>query len=161
VFEVVDENFSRPLDRFNGGNSGGFSSEEISKSGRFASLGVAGGDDESVDGGEEGDCFFRLRELYVRWTLEDINFDARKVDVQFRVGDATRLFGFVYIGAKIEKGKGNVFTYTNLHWQVQRQEHEQGLIIEIWLGGRLFSEQEIITFWAESGIIMIPLSAQY
>jgi hypothetical protein len=40
---------------------------------------VAGGDNESVDGGEEGNCrcFFRLRKLYVRWTLEDINFDAR------------------------------------------------------------------------------------
>jgi hypothetical protein len=86
VFEVVDETFSRPLVRFNGGNSGGFSSEEFSKSGRFASLGVAdAGDDESVDGEEEGDCrcFFRLRELYVRWMFEDINFDARDVDAQF------------------------------------------------------------------------------
>ena len=80
VFEVVaDGAFSSPLVRFNGGNSDGFSSEEMSKSGRFATLGVAGGDDESVEGGEEGNCrcFFRLRELYVRWTLDDINFDAR------------------------------------------------------------------------------------
>ena len=83
MFEVVDETFSRPLVRFNRGNIGGFSSEEISKSGRFASLGVAGGDDESVDGGKEGGCFFRLRELYVRWTFEDINFDARAVDAHF------------------------------------------------------------------------------
>ena len=45
-------------------------------SGRFASLGVAGGDDESVEGGEDSRCLFRLRELYVRWTLEDINFGA-------------------------------------------------------------------------------------
>jgi hypothetical protein len=85
VFEIVDGTFSRHLVRFNGENSGGFSSEEISKSGRFVSLGVAGGDDESVDGGEEGNCrcFFRLRELYVRWTLEDINFDAREVGAQW------------------------------------------------------------------------------
>ena len=84
IFEVVDGTFSRPLFRFNGGNSDGFSSEETSKSGRFVGLGVAGGDDESVDGGEEGNCrcFFRLRELYVRWTLEDINFDTREVSAQ-------------------------------------------------------------------------------
>ena len=81
IFEIVDGIFSRPLFRFKGGNSDESSSEEISKSGRFVSLNVAGGDDESVDGGEEGncECFFRLRELYVRWTLEDINFDAREV----------------------------------------------------------------------------------
>jgi hypothetical protein len=42
-------------------------------------LDVAGGDDESVDGGEEGNCRRFLRELYVRWTLEDIKFDAREV----------------------------------------------------------------------------------
>ena len=72
VFELVD---SRDLVRFNGGNNDGFSSEEISENSRFVSLGVAGGDDESVDGGDEGDgsCFFLLRELYVRWTLEDIS----------------------------------------------------------------------------------------
>lgn len=75
VFDVVvvDGTFSRPLFRFKGGNSDGFSS----KSGRFVSLaGVAGGDDESVDGGEEGDCrcFFRQSSGY-----------------------ATRLFGSVYI----------------------------------------------------------------
>ena len=65
VFEVVDGVFCKPLVRFKGGNSDGFSSEDISKSGRFVILGVAGGDDESVDGGEEGNCkcFFRLREL--------------------------------------------------------------------------------------------------
>ena len=81
VFEV-DETFSRPLARLNGGNSDESSSEEISKSGRFVSLDVAGGDDDRVDGGEEGNCrccFFRMRELYVRWTLEDISFDAREV----------------------------------------------------------------------------------
>ena len=50
VFEVVDGTFSRPLVLFNGGNSDESSSEEISKSGRFVSLDVAGGDDESVDG---------------------------------------------------------------------------------------------------------------
>lgn len=82
IFEVEDGTFNRPLVRFNGGNSGGFCSEEISKSGRFVSRGVAGGDDENVEGGEEGNCFFRQRELYVRWTLEDINFDAREVGAQ-------------------------------------------------------------------------------
>lgn len=80
-FEVVDGAFSRLLVRFNGGNGDGSSSDEISKTGRFVSLDVVGGDDESADGGEEGNCrcFFRLRELYVRWTLEDINFDVREV----------------------------------------------------------------------------------
>ena len=100
--------------RFKGGNSDGFSS----KSGRFVSLaGVAGGDDESVDGGEEGDCrcFFRLRELYVRWTLEDINFDAGGVARGVRE-DATRLFGLVYIIAAwkiIEPGHSDLFTHSH------------------------------------------------
>lgn len=76
VFEVrVDDTFGRPLVRFKRGNSDEFSWEEISASGRFVSLGVAGGDEESVDGEDEVNCmcFFRLRELYVRWTLEDIS----------------------------------------------------------------------------------------
>jgi hypothetical protein len=71
---VVDGTFSRPLVRFRGGNSDGFSLEEVSDSGRFVGLGGAGEDDESVDGGDEGNCrCLRLRELYVRWTLEDIS----------------------------------------------------------------------------------------
>ena len=85
VFEVVNGTFSGPLVRFSGENTDDeFSSEEISKSGRFVRLDLAGGDDESVDGGEEGNSrgFFRLRELYVRWTLEDINVDAREVDAR-------------------------------------------------------------------------------
>ena len=92
VFEVDDVSFIRPLVRFNGGNSDELSSEEISKSGRFVGLDVAGGDDESVDGGEEGNCghFFRLRELYVRWTLEDIDLDAREVDTRWWDLEITR-----------------------------------------------------------------------
>ena len=52
----------------------------MSKSARFASLGVAGGDNEIVEGGEEVKCryFFPVHELYVRWTLKDINFGARR-----------------------------------------------------------------------------------
>lgn len=46
----------RSLVRFNGGKRDGFSWEEISEGGRFVILGVAGGDDESVDGGDEGRC---------------------------------------------------------------------------------------------------------
>ena len=72
VFEIVDST----LGRFNG-NSEEFCSEEHSKSGRFVGLGgVTGGDDESMEGGDEGhcSCFFRLREMYVRWALEDIKY---------------------------------------------------------------------------------------
>ena len=92
VFEVVDGTFSRPLVRFSGGNSDESSFKEISKNGRFVRLGVAGGDDESVDGGEEGSCwfFFRQRELYVRWTLDDINFDAWEVDARWWDPEKTR-----------------------------------------------------------------------
>lgn len=92
VFEVVDGTFSRPLVRFSGGNSDESSFKEISKNGRFVRLGVAGGDDESVDGGEEGSCwfFFRQRELYVRWTLDDINFDAWEVDARWWDSEKTR-----------------------------------------------------------------------
>ena len=44
VFEVVTS--FRQLVRLNGGDSCGFSLEDISKSGRFVSLGVADGNDE-------------------------------------------------------------------------------------------------------------------
>lgn len=55
-------------------------------------LGVAGGDDESVDGGDEGSwsCFCRLRELYVRWTMEDISLTLERNDAQY-VGDSENL----------------------------------------------------------------------
>jgi hypothetical protein len=56
VSEEVDSTLGRSLVRFNGGKRDGFSWEEISEGGRFVILGVAGGDDESVDGGDEGRC---------------------------------------------------------------------------------------------------------
>lgn len=64
----------RSLVRFNGGNSDGLCSGEISESGRFVGLGVAGGDDKSVDGGDEKRCgrFLRLCEPYVCWTVVDM-----------------------------------------------------------------------------------------
>ena len=55
VFKLVD---SRNLVRFNRENDDGFSSEEISENTRLVSLGVAGGDDGTVDGGDCS-CFIR------------------------------------------------------------------------------------------------------
>lgn len=113
LFDVVDSAFGSPLVlRFNGGNSNEFSVEEISESGRFVSLGVAGGDEESVDGGDEGNCgcFFRLRELYVRWM--DISFEdtrscgekTRRVSLVLFIYTRKNSINFSLLTSKFVKG---------------------------------------------------------